>query len=123
MTNQKSVIFGGFACQNKLRRSARSVSQGSTSAVHLVNCQSVPQGPLTVTENLFMASLQQEASGALGAQYSASHSGPKMRDVDARLKEKFADLLAKDKYCFDFESEQCLSSRGFEYKQGSAFSL
>ena len=46
-----------------------------------------------------------------------------MRDVDARLKEKFADLLAKDKYCFDFGSEQCLSSRGFEYKQGSAFSL
>ena len=83
-------------------RSARSVSQGSTSAVHLVSCQSVPQTPLTVSENSFMASLTQEASGALGVQYSASHSGPKMRDVNARLKEEFADLLrTQAKYCFD----------------------
>ena len=43
-------------------RSARSVSQGSTSAVHLVSCQPVPQTPLTVPENSFMASLEQEAS-------------------------------------------------------------
>ena len=27
---------------------------------------------------------------------------------------------SQDKYCFDSEYEQCLSSRGFEYKQGSA---
>ena len=67
-----------------------------------------------------MASLQQEASGALGVHYSASHSGSKARDLNARLEEEFADLLSQDKYCFDSEYEQCLSSRGFEYKQGSA---
>ena len=32
-------------------RSARSLSQGSASAVHLVSCHSVPQAPLTVPEN------------------------------------------------------------------------
>ena len=101
-------------------RSARSVSQASTSAVHLASCQPVPQAPLTVPENSFMASLQQEASGALGVHYSASHSGSKARAVNARLEEEFADLLSQDKYCFDSEYEQCLSSRGFEYKQGSA---
>ena len=67
-----------------------------------------------------MASLQQEASGALGVHYSASHSGSKAGDVNARVEEEFADLLSQDKYCFDSEYEQCLSSRGFEYKQGSA---
>ena len=67
-----------------------------------------------------MASLQQEASGALDVHYSASHSGLKARDVNARLQEEFADLLSQDKYCFDSQYEQCLSSRGFEYKQGSA---
>ena len=67
-----------------------------------------------------MASLQQEASGALGVHYSALHSGSKARDVNARLEEEFADLLSQDEYCFDSEYEQCLSSRGFEYKQGSA---
>ena len=36
------------------------------------------------------------------------------------MEEEFADLLSQDKYCFDSEYEQCLSSRGFEYKQGSA---
>ena len=66
-----------------------------------------------------MASLRQEASGALGVHYSPSHSGSKERDVNARLEEEFADLLSQDKYCFS-EYEQCLSSRGFEYKQGSA---
>ena len=101
-------------------RSARSVSQRFTSAAHLASCQPVPQAPLTVPENSFMASLQQEASGALGVHYSASHSGLKARDVNARLEEEFADLLSQDKYCFDSEYEQCLSSRGFEYKQGSA---
>ena len=35
------------------RRSAGSVSRGSTWAVHLVSCQSVPQAPLTVLEDLF----------------------------------------------------------------------
>ena len=75
---------------------------------------------ITVPENSFMASLQQEASGALGVHYSASHSGLKARDVNARLEEEFADLLSQDKYCFDSEYQQCLSSRGFEYKQGSA---
>ena len=101
-------------------RSARSVSQGFTSAAHLASCQSVPQAPLTVPENSFMASLQQEASSALGVHNSASHSGFKARDVNARLEEKFADLFSQDKYCFDSEYEQCLSSRGFECKQGSA---
>ena len=67
-----------------------------------------------------MASLQQEASGALGVHFSASHSGLKARDVNTRLEEAFADLLSQDKDCFDSEYEQCLSSRGFEYKQGSA---
>ena len=46
-------------------RNALSVSQGSTSAVHPVSCQPVPQAQLTVPENSFMASLQQQASGAL----------------------------------------------------------
>ena len=101
-------------------RSARSVSLGFTSAAHLASCQPVPQATLTVPENSFMASLQQEASGALGVHYSASHSGSKGRDVNARLEEESADLLSQDKYCFDSEYEQCLSSRGFEYKQGSA---
>ena len=98
-------------------RSAWPVSQGFSSATHLASCQPVPQAPLTVPENSFMASLQQEASGA---HYSASHSGLKARDVNARLEEEFADLLSQDKYSFDSEYEQCLSSRGFEYKQGSA---
>ena len=101
-------------------RSARPVSQGFTSAVHLASCQPVPQAPLTVPENSFMASLQQEASGALGVHYSALHSGSKARDVNARLEEEFADLLSQDKYCLDSEYEQCLSSRGFEYQQGTA---
>ena len=56
-------------------RSARSVSQGFTSAAHLASCHLVSQAPLTIPENSFMASLQQEASGALGVHYSASHSG------------------------------------------------
>lgn len=93
-------------------RSAWSVWQGFTSAVHLASGQLVPQAPLTVPENSFMAFLQQEASGALGVHYSASHSGSKARDVNARLEEEFADLLSQDKYCFDSEYEQCLSSRG-----------
>ena len=67
-----------------------------------------------------MASLQQEAFGALGVHHSASHSGSKAGDVNARVEKEFADLLSQDKYCFDSEYEQCLSSRGFEYKQGSA---
>ena len=66
-----------------------------------------------------MASLQQEVSGALGVQYPVSFSCPKARDVNTRLDE-FADLLSQDKYCFDSECEQCLSSRFFEYKLGSA---
>ena len=101
-------------------RSARSVSQGFTSAAHLASCQPVPQAPLIVPEYSFMASLQQEASGALGVHHSASHCGLKGRDVNARLEEEFADLLSQDKYCFGSEYEQCISSRGFEYKQGSA---
>ena len=101
-------------------RSSRSVSQGFTSAFHLASCQPVPQALLTVPDNSFMASLQQEASGALGVHYSASHSGLKARDVNARLEEEFADLLSQEKYCFDSEYEQCLCSCGFEYKQGSA---
>ena len=95
-------------------RSAWSVSQGFTSAAHLASCQPVPQAPLTVPEYSFMASLQQEASGALGVHHSASHSGLKACDVNARLEEEFADLLSQDKYCFDSEYKQCLSSRGFE---------
>ena len=97
-------------------RSGRSVSQGFTSAVHQASCQPVPQAPLTVPENSFMASLQEEASGALGVHYSASHSGSRAGAVNARLEEEFADLLSQDMYCFDSEYEQCLSSRGFEYK-------
>ena len=104
-------------------RSAQSVSQSSTSAAHLVSCQPVPQAPITLPENSFMASLQQEASGALGVQYSASHSGPKACDVNAHLEEEFADLLAQDKYCFDSESEQCISSRSFEKGGVSSYSL
>ena len=72
-------------------RSARSVSQGFTSPA---SCQPVPQAPLTVPENSFMAPFEQEASGALGIHYSASHSGLKACDVNARLEEEFADLLS-----------------------------
>ena len=36
-------------------RSARSLSQGSASAIHLVSCHSVPQAPLTVPENSLLA--------------------------------------------------------------------
>ena len=42
-----------------------------------------------------MASLQQEASGTLGVHYSASHSGSKARDVNARLEEEFATYFHK----------------------------
>ena len=56
--------------QATVGRSARSFSQGFTSAVHLFSCQPVPQAPLTVPENSFMACLQQEVSGALGVHYS-----------------------------------------------------
>ena len=62
-----------------------------------------------------MTSLQQEASGTLGAQYPASLSGSKACDVKSRLEEEFADLLSQDKYCVDSECEQYLSSHGFEY--------
>ena len=118
--NSPEVLVDTAVLQATGGRSARSVSQGFTSAVHPASCQLVPQAPLTVPENSFMASLQQEASGALGVHYSASHSGSKAGDVNARVEEEFADLLSQDKYCFDSEYEQCLSSRGFEYKQGSA---
>ena len=37
-----------------------------------------------------------------------------------RLEEEFADLLSQDKYCFDSEREQCLSTIFFEYKQWPA---
>jgi len=68
-----------------------------------------------------MASLRQEASGALGVQYLASFPGSKAFDGNRSLEEEFADsLLSQEKFCFDSEYEQCLSSRGFEYKQGSA---
>ena len=67
-----------------------------------------------------MASLHQEASGALSVQHSVSSSFPRMRDDNTRLEEEFVDLLAQYKYCFAFlKSEQCLSSRGFECKHGS----
>ena len=111
ITNSSESLVDIAVLQATGGRSARSVSQGFTS---LASCQPVPQAPLTVPEYSFMASLQQEASGALGVHHSASHSGLKACDVNARLEEEFADLLSQDKYCFDSEYKQCLSSRGFE---------
>jgi len=61
-------------------RSAWSISQSSTSAVHLVSSQSVPQAPLTVPENLFMESSWREASGALGVQYQVNSSNTMERE-------------------------------------------
>ena len=96
--NSPEGLFDIAVLQATGGRSARSVSQGFTSAVHLASCQPVPQAPLTVPENSFMASLEQEASSALDVHYSASRSGLKARDVNARSEEEFAGLLSQDKY-------------------------
>ena len=100
-------------------RRARSVLQGSTSAVHLVSCQSVPQAPLTVPENSFwrIYSRRLLAFYALTIQPRIS-ALIRVMLINACLEEEFADLLAQEKYCFDSDSEQCLSSCGLEYKQG-----